>query len=59
MKKAFWRTANLAGLSRKAMRFFEESDPKALDDIFGDCETVEEIEETAAEMYDDIFGGED
>ena len=59
MKKAFWRTANLTGLSRKAMRFFEESDQQALDDLFGDCNSLEDIENAADEMYDEFFGEED
>lgn len=56
-KKPFWRTeeCNLTLLTKKARRFFEESDQVALDDIFGKCESIEEIEEVANELYNETF----
>lgn len=46
-------------MSDKARRFFEESDEAALDGFFGSCNTIEEIEEVAQELYDQIFGNQE
>lgn len=56
-KKSFWETeeCNLSCLSDKARRFFEESDGSALEGLFGNCNSYEEIEEVAADLYDEIF----
>ena len=42
-------------LEEKAQRFFEESDEGALRDFFGDCKTIEEINATANDLYDEFF----
>ena len=57
-KKSFWKTdkCNLAYLSDKARRFFEESDETALEGLFGNCESIEVIENVANDLYDEIFG---
>ena len=55
-KKSFWQTANLTKLSDKARRFFEESDGTALDGLFGNCNSIQEIEDVANDLYDEIFG---
>lgn len=59
MKKAFWRIAEARGdfrfLSPKATRFLEESDQQGFDLLFGDCNSIEEIEAKAEEMYADFF----
>ena len=56
-KKSFWKTeaCNLNCLSDKARRFFEESDRTALEDLFGNCNTIEEIEKVAEDLYSEIF----
>lgn len=54
--KNFWKECNLNYLSDKARRFFEESDGTALEDLFGNCNSYEEIEEIANDLYDVIFG---
>lgn len=60
MKKSFWRIAEARGdfrfLSPKARRFFEESDQQGFEDLFGDCDSIEEIEAKAEEMYEEFFG---
>ena len=53
--KEFWKECNLNYLSDKARRFFEESDGTALQDLFGDCNTYEEIENVANDLYNEIF----
>ena len=57
-KKSFWKTesCNWNYLSDKARRFFEESDETALDGLFGNCNSIEEIEEVAEDLYNEIFG---
>lgn len=55
-RKSFWKTANLTNLSDKARRFFEESDGTALDGLFGNCNSIEDIEKVANDLYDEIFG---
>ena len=59
-KKSFWKTeaCNLNCLSDKARRFFEESDGEALEGLFGNCNTIEEIEEVANGLYSEIFENE-
>ena len=54
--KNFWKECNLNYLSDKARRFFEESGGTALEDLFGNCNSYEEIEEIANDLYDVIFG---
>ena len=56
-KKSFWKTqgCNLNCLSDKARRFFEESDEAALDGLFGNCNSIEEIEKIVEDLYDTIF----
>ena len=54
--KNFWKECNLNYLSDKARRFFEESDGTALEDLLGNCNSYEEIEEIANDLYDVIFG---
>ena len=54
--KKFWKECNLNYLSEKARRFFEESDGTALEDLFGNCNSYEEIEEISNDLYDEIFG---
>ena len=56
-KKSFWETeeCNLSYMSDKARRFFEESDGAALEGLFGNCNTIEEIEDVANDLYDEIF----
>ena len=57
-KTSFWTTeaCNCNYLSDKARRFFEESDETALDGLFGNCNSIEEIEEVAEDLYNEIFG---
>ena len=55
-KKSFWKELNWNYLSDKARRFFEESDEDALERLFGNCNTIEEIESIANDLYDEIFG---
>ena len=57
-KKSFWKTneCNLNLLSDKARRFFEESDETTLEGLFGNCESIEEIEKVANDLYDEILG---
>lgn len=55
-KKSFWQTCNWSYLSDKARRFFEESDASVLDGLFGNCNTIEEIENVANDLYDEVFG---
>ncbi len=43
-------------LNEKAQRIFEASDTGALVDLFEGCETIEEINETAGAVWDDLFG---
>lgn len=50
---------NLNYLSDKARRIFEESDQEALADLFGSCQSIEEIDAAAEEMFGDIFGEEE
>ena len=57
-KKPLWQTVNGNLLSDKARRFFEESDNGGIECLFGNCNTIEEIEETASELYDEFFGEE-
>ena len=54
-KKSFWKTLNWNYLSDKASRFFEESDEIVLEGLFGNCKTIEEIENIANDLYDEIF----
>ena len=60
MNKPFWRIAEARGdfqfLSPKARRFHEESDQQGFDMLFGDCNSIEEIEAKAEEMYEEFFG---
>ena len=53
--KKFWKELNWNYLSDKARRFFEESDESALDVLFGNCNTIDEIEHVANSLYDEIF----
>lgn len=53
--KKFWKECNWNYLSDKARRFFEESDELALDGLFGNCNTIEEIEKIANDLYDEFF----
>ena len=43
-------------LNEKAQRFFEASEINGINDIFGKCKTIDEINETADDLYDDFFG---
>ena len=49
---------NITELSDKARRFFEESDPIGITNIFGGCKDLADIEQTAEELYDEFFGEE-
>lgn len=51
-------TLDIRKVNEKAQRFFEESDQGALADIFGKCESIEEINATAEDWYDEVFGEE-
>jgi len=53
--KALVFTVNMFDLNDHAIRFMEESDPVAIESLFGDCTTVEEINKTADELYNDFF----
>ena len=53
--KKFLKTLNLNYLSVKARRFFEESDETSLEGLFGNCNTIEDIEDVANALYDEIF----
>ena len=56
-KKSFWQTdaCNLNYLSDKARRIFEESDFTALEDLFGDCNSIEEIEKAVDEIFQNRY----
>ena len=56
MSKNYWQKCNWNYLSDKARRFFEESDASVLDALFGKCNSIEEIEKIANDLYDEIFG---
>ena len=43
-------------LNEKAQRFFEASDSNGINDIFGKCKSIDEINEIADELYDEFFG---
>lgn len=42
-------------LNERAQRFFEESDQGTLNDYFGECKSIAEINETADALYGDFF----
>lgn len=44
-------------LSEKAQRIFEESDQNAINDFFGKCESIDDINRAAEDLYSEIFGG--
>lgn len=50
---------NFNELTSKARSFFEQSDQYAWRDLFGRCNTIEEINEIAEDLYDDFFGEDD
>lgn len=56
MKKLDLNKLDIRDLSEKAQRFFETSDIEALQDLFGDCKTAEEIDAVANDLYDEFFG---
>lgn len=57
-KKMNLQTLDIRYLNEKAQRFFETSDGRALDDLFGECQSIEEINNTANDLYDEFFGEE-
>ena len=52
MAKNIIDSINLNDLTAEARRFFEDSDPIAIQNLFGDCESIENVEETAKELHE-------
>lgn len=41
--------------NKEAERFFVESDPMGFNSTFGKCQTMEDINQTAKELYNEFF----
>ena len=59
MTKKELMSIDIRNLGDKARRIFEESDQEALADLFANCQSIEEIDAAAEEMFGDIFGEEE
>lgn len=55
MSEKLWKIATPADVSNKCWRIIEESDTAALDSLFGNCKSFEEMNLVAEELYNDIF----
>lgn len=49
------RNIDIRELGEKAQRFFEESDQGAREDLFGECKSIEEINNVAEDLYEEFF----
>lgn len=47
--------ADILGLNSKARRFYIESDGQALAELFGACKSLQEINDTANNLYNMFF----
>lgn len=59
MKAKELQKIDIRYLNEKAQRIFEESDLGALETHFEGCKTLDDINDTAEDIYADLFEEED
>lgn len=57
MTKKELMNIDIRDLSEKAQRIFEESDQNGINDLFGNCKNIGDINRAAEQLYSEIFGG--